>query len=454
MNPSLRVVPIPARTARLAIAPGLAALSLLAGCTWLSAAPSDAARQAVEPLEPFVVALEPVVEGLDEPLDIRHAGDGSGRIFVLEHTGAIRIVKTSPDGAAELLPRPFLDLGPDGDGLDRISTLRDLADERGMLGLAFHPKYAENGRFFLHYTRPTDPGNRGAGDESVIAEYRVSKDDPDVASPEERVLMAIAQPQWNHNGGAMAFGPDGFLYLGIGDGGFRADFGPGHTEGLGNGQDLEKHLGKILRIDVDREADGLPYAIPADNPFASSAGPERKEIWAWGMRNPWRFSFDRKTGRLFCGDVGQDKWEEIQIVVPGNHGWRRMEGFDCFNPETDCDDGREYHYPIHVYGHDVEGGGGLSVTGGYVYRGSKHPGWDGLYFFGDHASGRVWTLAEGADGKWSATERLRVMHYLPTFGEDEAGELYTVNYFQGHLLRLVPAKPGEAEPVSADEDAR
>ncbi len=369
------------------------------------------------------IELREVATGFAEPLYITHAGDGSGRIFVVEHAGTIRVIR---DGKAA--EKPFLDLS--ATGLDRVSRPKDGSDERGLLGLAFHPKFKENGRFFVNYTKLKE-------DSTIIAEYKVSASDPEVADPTEKIIMGpIPQPQWNHNGGMIAFGPDGLLYIGLGDGGFADDKGPGHNPKIGNGQDTTTLLGKILRIDVDRAEPPLAYAIPADNPFAGKRDQKgnRPEIYAWGLRNPWRFSFDRGTGRLFCGDVGQKLWEEIDIIVKGgNYGWRFMEGNHCFNPKENCES-PDLILPIHEYDHSEEKGG-LSVTGGYVYRGSQFPELQGKYVFADYSTSRIWTLEE-KDGKWAATEHLRPGFYIPTFGEDEAGEVYLCSKFRGVIYQV------------------
>ena len=273
------------------------------------------------------VRLQPLATGLESPVYVTHAGDGSGRLFVVEQAGVIRIIRNG-----RLLARPFLDVR------SRVIS----GGEMGLLSVAFHPQYASNGRFFVNYTANSDSLR------TVIAEYRVS-DAPDVAGRAERVLLEIAQPYRNHNGGLNLFGPDGMLYIGMGDGGSGGD---PHN----NGQRLDTLLGKLLRLDVNGEA---PYGVPRDNPFVGRAG-ARGEIWAYGLRNPWRFSFDRATGRLFLADVGQNRWEEIDLLEKGgNYGWRLMEGAHCFNPETGCST-TGLILPIAEYGREL----GCSVTGG------------------------------------------------------------------------------------------
>ena len=327
---------------------------------------------------------------------------GRGRLFVIEKEGRIRIVT---DG--RLAPDPFLDIA---------AIVNSRANERGLLGLAFHPNYASNGRFFVFYT-----DGRGA---TVVAEYRVSSD-PNRADPASaQVLLTQTQPFANHNGGMLAFGSDGMLYVALGDGGSAGD-------PQGNGQRLDTLLGKLLRLDV-----GEPgvYRVPPDNPFVGVSG-ARGEIWAYGLRNPWRFSFDRATGDLYIADVGQNSFEEIDFAEassPGgeNYGWKVMEGLYCFQPGPDCNAPR-FTPPIAVYGR----GGGCSVTGGYVYRGAAYPALVGAYVFGDYCSGLVWTLRRDADGAWRMTLRGELDARITSFGEDEAGEIYITDD-GGRVLRL------------------
>ncbi len=355
-------------------------------------AQSDPSAQAPQ------LALQPVVTGLADPLYLIHAGDRSGRLFVVEQGGVIRIIR---DG--RLLPTPFLDIR------SRVIS----GGELGLLSVAFHPAYASNGRLFVNYT--TDRG----GLKTVIAEYHVSPSDPNVAGPAERVILEIAQPFRNHNGGLNLFGPDGMLYIGMGDGGSAGD--PSN-----NGQRLDTLLGKLLRIDID----GTPYRVPPDNPFVSRAG-ARPEIWAYGLRNPWRFSFDGSTGRLVLADVGQNKWEEIDIVEKGqNYGWRIMEGAHCYNPSTNCSTAG-LQLPIAEYGHDL----GCSITGGYIYRGARIRSLAGRYLFGDYCSGRLWALAEASPGRWTMTQLLSTELRISSFGEDQDGEMYIIDH-QGGVYRL------------------
>lgn len=345
----------------------------------------------------MAIALEPVVSGgLRHPVYVTHAGDGSGRLFVVEQPGRIRIVT-----GGRLLEAPFLDL------TDRVRY----GGEQGLLGLAFHPAYRANGRFFVNYVRRSD----GA---TVIAEFRVSSD-PDRAQPAEKPLLVVAQPYPNHKGGMVEFGPDGLLYLALGDGGSAGD--PGNRA-----QNTHELLGKLLRIDVDR---GTPYAIPRDNPFAGGGG--RPEIFAYGLRNPWRFSFDRETGELWAADVGQDDWEEIDLVTRGgNYGWRIMEGAHCFRPREGCARGGLIP-PVAEYGHEQ---GRCAITGGYVYRGRRLPALRGAYIYGDYCSGELFALTEGRPHRLLKTEL-----QIASFGQDQDGELYVVDH-GGTIHRIALAR--------------
>jgi glucose/arabinose dehydrogenase len=343
------------------------------------------------------VQLRRLAGDLAQPLHLTHAGDRSGRLFVVEQAGLIRVVR---DG--RVLPTPFLDIR------EKVVA----GGELGLLSVAFHPRYAANGRFFVNYTAQ-DGRLR-----TVVAEYRVSRSHADVADPTERVVLEVPQPFRNHNGGLNAFGPDGRLYIGMGDGGSAGD-------PQKNGQRLDTLLGKLLRLDVDG---GTPYRAPADNPFVTRAG-ARPEIWAYGLRNPWRFSFDPGTGRLFAADVGQNNLEEVNLVERGgNYGWNIMEGSQCFR-SAPCD-AAGLRLPIAEYSHAL----GCSVTGGYVYRGAAVRGLTGRYLFGDYCSGRLWVLTEEADGRWTMTTLLPTNLSISSFGEDEAGEIYVVDHRGGVYL--------------------
>jgi glucose/arabinose dehydrogenase len=349
------------------------------------------------------VRLEPFLSGLTSPLYLTHARDGSGRLFVVEQAGIIKVV--APGGTSA--PTVFLDI--------RSRVLA--GGEQGLLGLAFHPGYSTNGRFFVNYTRRPD----GA---TVIAEYRCSAD-PDVASDAEAVVLVIDQPFANHNGGMIEFGPDRLLYIGMGDGGSGND--PGNRA-----QDPESLLGKILRIDVDKTA---PYSVPPDNPFAGSTT-GRGEIYAVGLRNPFRFAFDRLSGQLYVGDVGQDAWEEVDIVTRGaNMGWRVFEGNHCTNLDPASCASPGFTPPVAEYFHDL---GRCSVTGGYVYRGRGGALPAGTYVFGDFCSGEVFTLLGGGP-----TVLLDTGFNIASFGEDETSELYVVD-LNGTVARLVGDVPAMA----------
>jgi glucose/arabinose dehydrogenase len=345
------------------------------------------------------VALQKLITGLNRPVYLTHAGDGSGRLFIVEQPGRILVHQNG-----SLLPTPFLE----------ISSRVSFGGERGLLSVAFHPKYASNGRFFINYTRSEN------GLKTFISEFKVSKENPNVADPTEKILLTIDQPFSNHNGGLNKFGPDGFLYIGMGDGG-------GAGDPQDNGQNLDTLLGKLLRLDVDSQS---PYTVPQDNPFVGQRG-ARPEIWAYGLRNPWRYSFDRCTGRLFLGDVGQNKYEEVDLIEKGkNYGWRLMEGAHCFNPSQGCSQvGLEL--PIAEYDHSS----GCSITGGYVYRGKKYVDLIGRYFFGDYCGGQMWALAQDANGAWKMTILSAAGFSLSSLGEDQDGELYVVDY-GGAIYRL------------------
>jgi len=368
-----------------------------------SATPS-ASRPAFDPAR-VKVRLRPVVGGLDSPLYATGAGDGSGRLFIVQQTGQIRIVDRG-----RLLPGPFLD----------ISSLIASGGEQGLLGLAFHPHYRENGRFFVDYTDLR--GN------TVVAEYRRNPTDPNRADPSSaRMILHVGQPFPNHNGGDITFGPDGDLYVSLGDGGSEGD-------PRGNGQNLGTLLGKLLRIDVDHPSGGRAYGIPRDNPFVGRPG-ARPEIWAYGLRNPWRVNFDRATGDLWIGDVGQSEHEEIDHAPAGqggqNYGWNVMEGPACFLPPAGCDR-TGLTMPVASYTH---GGGNCTVIGGYVYGGEQFPALRGGYVYGDYCSGRVWVL----DAAHPHSRPVRVLDtnlLISSFGEDDRGELYLTSLSTGRLFQV------------------
>ena len=346
------------------------------------------------------IALEEVLTGLSHPVHLTHAGDGSARLFIVEQEGSVRVAHK-----ATLLPTPFLD----------ISRLIRSGGERGLLSIAFHTRYAENGFFYVNYT------NR-SGD-TVVARYTVSADANRADPTTGVVLLMIRQPYSNHNGGQLQFGPDGYLYIGMGDGGSGGD-------PHGHAQNPNSLLGKILRIDVNT----LPYTIPKTNPFVGP-GPPLDEIWALGLRNPWRFSFDRQTGELYIADVGQDSSEEVDIQPAlsrggENYGWNIMEGAHCFSPRVGCPR-TGLTMPVATY----RTGENCSITGGYVYRGNRVRTLIGTYIFGDYCSGRIWGLRKSDRGRWTYRELLDTDLNITSFGEDEAGELYIADH-GGGIYRL------------------
>jgi hypothetical protein len=350
----------------------------------------------------FDFGLELVADGFDQPVQVVDPGDGSGRLFVVEQPGRIRIVD---DG--QVVPVPFLD----------ISDLVGCCGERGLLSVAFHPDYATTGDVFVDYT--------DRNGDTVVARYQVSTTDPnrlDATSAES--ILTVDQPAANHNGGLLLFGPkDGDLYIGLGDG------GGGNGQ---NGQDLSTLLGKILRIDVDGPAGGPLYAVPPDNPFVDRPG-ARPEIWALGVRNPWRFSFDRVTGDLWIGDVGSATYEEVNFQPATsaggeNYGWDAMEGTTC-RVEGGCD---AFVPPVSGFDRDE----GCVVTGGYVYRGSAMLNLEGVYLFADYCSGRVWGLLRDASDAWVRLDPVETGLRISSFGEDAAGELYAVD-IEGAVYRLL-----------------
>jgi glucose/arabinose dehydrogenase len=359
--------------------------------------------------------LTQVTSGLDRPVYVGSPPGDTARLFVAEQAGRVHVIE---NGTRE--STPFLDI---------VSKVTRSANEQGFLGLAFHPDYAQNGRFFVHYSTNAT-GTLDTGD-TVISEFRRSAADANTADPaSERVLLTQSQPYGNHNGGSIEFGPDGFLYIGLGDGGLAND-------PQGNGQSTSTLLGKILRIDVDATTSG-PYGIPAGNLTGAGARPE---IWAYGLRNPWRFSFDACTGDLWMGDVGQNAWEEINFEPAGqglrNYGWRLKEGEVCFNPTSNCDPGDATVAPVAVYDNDAEG---CSVTGGYVYRGSRIPSLRGTYIYADFCSGNFWTIRmqSGQADVQRITSDINPsgLTQISSFGRDARGELYVTVFEGGAVYRI------------------
>lgn len=353
------------------------------------------------------VGLAEFASGLDSPVDLTHAGDGTGRIFVVEKPGRIKIVR---DGKVEA-----------GSFLDIEQKVRSSGYEQGLLGLTFHPKFSENGRFFVNYT--------DLDGDTVVSEFGLT-DNPDRADPgSERVLIKIDQPATNHNGGQVKFGPDGYLYIGMGDGGSAGD-------PEGNAQNLDALLGKMLRLDVGGEK---PYAIPADNPFKDRDG-ARPEIWAYGLRNPWRFSFDSETGDMYIGDVGQNLWEEIDFQPHSsgggeNYGWDYTEGSHEFEMPRGYDTSG-ITFPVFEYGRDD----GCSVTGGYVYRGEEFPALAGTYLFADFCTGKLWGLRkkDGGDWEWSMLKDTDIQP--SSFGEGPNGSVYILDFPKGRVFKITAEK--------------
>jgi glucose/arabinose dehydrogenase len=401
---------------RLRIPLTLLVLVLLVGCgsatsnaiptSTQASAPTPASTQAATsapaatlPANTPKVALKLISDALDRPVYVTHAGDDD-RLFVVEKVGKIVLLR---DG--QLAAEPFLDIS------DRVGSS---SSEQGLLSVAFHPKFAQNGRLFVNYTDRS-------GD-TVISRFQAKGDSADPAS--ETVLLKIDQPYPNHNGGLALFGPDGYLYIGMGDGGSAGD-------PQGNGQNLKSLLGKLLRLDVDR---GDPYGIPPDNPWPSG-DQARPEVWAYGLRNPWRFSFDRETGDLYIADVGQNQYEEIDFQPAAssggeNYGWNKMEAQHCYRASS-CDN-TSLVMPIAEYDHTQ----GCSITGGYVYRGAAFPQLQGLYFYGDYCSGRLWALSQPSPGRWEQHQLLGSGSRISSFGEDHAGELYLTD-LNGGLYQVV-----------------
>lgn len=425
------------RTATMAAMPRvravLAAATLVLASAGLGAAPAVATVRNID-LEPSgaLTALDPVtpvapvtaaapairtqllVSGLSEPVFITSARDGTGRLFIVEKTGTIRIWKNGALNAT-----PFLS----------IPTLVSSGSEQGLLGLAFPKNYSTTHKFYVDFTR--------ADGDTIVAEYRSgTTGNPDVADPHTRhTLLHIYQPYDNHNGGMLAFGRDGYLYIGMGDGGSGGD--PGNRA-----QSLNTLLGKILRIDPSGPSSTKPYRIPSSNPFVGRTGLD--EIWSYGLRNPWRYSFDDATGNLWIGDVGQNTWEEVDRTTwissshPAarglNFGWRVMEGRSCYNPPSGCNTSGKTLPPV-VYSHV---NGRCAVTGGYVYRGSAIAGLAGAFVFGDYCSGEIWETTATSTAVASKTLLLDTTFSISSFGEDASGELYVCD-LNGSVYKIVPA---------------
>ena len=374
------------------------------------------AMESAAPLTPdqVQIRLEPMYQGFELPVFFTDAGDGSGRSFVVEKTGKIWVIDNG-----QIVAEPFLDVS---------AKITARGSEQGLLGMAFAPDYAASGHFLVNYT-----DTAGA---TTVERYTVAADDGNQADPASAfVVLTVPQPAQNHNAGMLDFGPDGFLYVPLGDGGAANDR-------FGNGQNPAALLGKILRLDVTSDPQ-QPYVVPADNPFVAAdwnGQDVRDEVWAIGLRNPWRTSFDRLTGDFLVADVGQNQIEEINVIPAGaagglNFGWPIMEGLSCFGSAS-CDQ-TGLTLPVVDYTHSD---GNCSVTGGYVYRGSDFPAWNGIYFYGDYCSGRIWALAPDGSGGWANALVADTDLVISSFGEDQNGELYVVDYGTGTIYRMMPAE--------------
>jgi glucose/arabinose dehydrogenase len=368
---------------------------------------TDATPSQRSPLAANKIELRPFAVGFDKPIFLTHANDGSGRLYVVEQTGRIRLLANNGSASQNV----FIDLS---------HKLKSSRGEMGLLGLAFHPKYKTNGFFFVNYT--------SIDMKDTVARYSAFPDKTKGNPSSEAMILAIPDPASNHNGGMLAFGPDGYLYIGTGDGGGRDDT-------FKTSRDPSSLLAKMLRIDVDKSA---PYAIPQSNPFRTNKM-YQPEIWSIGLRNPWRYSFDRNTGDLYIADVGQNRIEEIHFQDKASrggedYGWNIMEGSQCFSPPKNCDQ-KGKNLPIAEYDHSL----GCSVTGGYVYRGQRNRPLFGKYIFGDYCSGRIWALTRLENGTWNMDLLLSSGVQISSFGEDEEGELYVVGH-GGTVYELAMAK--------------
>ncbi len=377
----------------------------------LSACDSSSAGQQKSSAANYRLAVAFPSLKFDQPVELTSPNDNTDRVFVIAQKGVIHVFANNADVEKAGV---FLDITP------KVES----GGEKGLLGLAFHPDFTRNGFFYVNYTK-------GNPLETIISRFKVSASNANVADPQsETVLLRFAQPYGNHNGGKVAFGNDGFLYIATGDGGSGGD--PGNR-----GQDRKQLLGKILRIDVNNPAGGLNYGIPANNPFKDNKEGFREEIYAYGLRNPWRFNFDRLTGMLWAGDVGQNKIEEVDIIESGgNYGWRIMEAAECFNPKDDCNR-KGLIDPIWSY---KQGEAGRSVTGGYVCRDKSLTGLTGKYVYGDYASGKIWALT--SSGKKAVKNELvaTISGGLSSFGEDSKSNLYVMAYGPGKIYKLVQSK--------------
>lgn len=337
------------------------------------------------------------------PVHLTHSNDGTNRIFLVQQNGIIKVFQNDST-VQSFAVKDFLNIS------NKISSS---AGEEGLLGLAFHPNYASNGYFYVNYTALSSPIK------TVISRFKVSSGNPDKAdSLSEYKILEIEQPYYNHNGGTVMFGLDGYLYIGMGDGGSGGD-------PQNNAQNLQSLLGKMLRIDINDTTSVKRYVIPATNPFYNNPSAGKEEIFSWGLRNPWKFSQDPQTGFIYAGDVGQDVYEEIDVIQNGkNYGWRVLEGFQCFNPPSGCDTSGKT-MPIKAYSHTE---GGCSVTGGYVYRGNRRPELRGAYIYGDYCSGKIWMLRYNGSTVSSDSLLIDSPYFITTFGTDQFNELYILSY--------------------------
>jgi glucose/arabinose dehydrogenase len=416
-TPTLKTMPTPTHTTKLpetAQAGHVTPTAAVVNPTWTPSVESlpTTASTPTPPLPTFPpgIALEPVLTGFQAPVYVTHAGEdssGASRLFVVEKGGRIYLVEK---GVVQ--PTPFLDI------TDRVGSE---GSEQGLLGVAFPPDFTASGLFYVDYT-----DLRG---DTVVARYRLLAGDSRQADPNsEQKILQIEQPAANHNGGQLQFGPDGYLYIGMGDGGRAGD-------PWGNAQNPDVLLGKLLRISV---TGAEAYTIPGDNPFLGRSD-ARPEIWALGVRNPWRFAFDRATGDLYIADVGQNQYEEVDFQPAAsqdgeNYGWDVMEASHCFEPPAGCDTSGLV-LPVAEYDHAQ----GCSITGGYVYQGTHYPQMAGVYFFGDFCSGNIWGLRQESSGEWRMALLLNTGVSISSFGEDVAGEIYVVGYRDGIIYHLIAA---------------
>ncbi|MCB1193206.1 MAG: PQQ-dependent sugar dehydrogenase [Leptospiraceae bacterium] len=353
------------------------------------------------------IAFTKIASGFKKPTDIQFV-PGKSSAIVLEQEGVGYLLNVNTGQSHKVI-----------DLSDQVIS----KVEEGLLGLAFHPKFKTNRLFYLNYVV-----KKGGKDFTTIAEFKTDKDFTQVIRKPEKILLQVEQPYTNHNGGQIAFGQDGFLYIGFGDGGYRND-------PYKHGQNTQTFLGTLIRIDVDKQDKDKHYAIPEDNPFVKKEG-FLPEIWAYGFRNPWRFSFDKKDGRLFLGDVGQDEYEEVNIVVKsGNYGWNVREGNHCFKSNPECGK-KKFHDPLIEYNHKD----GISVTGGYVYYGKKIPELYGYYVFGDYGFGKIWALKIFDEEYIDSFILSKTPFNISTFGQDSKSNLYVADYSGGAIYKIIPKK--------------